>query len=190
MTGMFSSISAIGRASSRPPVPLGVDVGDLLQLERALQRHRILRSPSRKSRSRAAENLYAACWISASCLSVRSTSMGSSRSASRAEIGVAHQGVHHAAGRLFLLAVRLGRLRGTLDAPTARQHLEALRELPMLVERTLKHEAEIQQAAYKFSAARGLLFLGRGPQYPVALEGALKLKEISTSTPRVRGGPR
>src|SRR5438128_996968 len=79
----------------------------------------------------------------------------------------------------FLLAVRLGRLRGTLDAPTARKHLEALRELPMLVERTLKHEAEIQQAAYKFSASRDLLFLGRGPQFPVALEGALKLKEIS-----------
>src|SRR5437016_2534932 len=79
----------------------------------------------------------------------------------------------------FLLAVRLGRLRGTLDAPAARKHLEALRELPMLVERTLKHEAEIQQAAYKFSASRDLLFLGRGPQYPVALEGALKLKEIS-----------
>src|SRR5207245_8975031 len=53
----------------------------------------------------------------------------------------------------FLLAVRLGRLRGTLDAPTARQHLEALRELPMLVERTIKHEAEMQQAAYTVSAA-------------------------------------
>jgi glutamine---fructose-6-phosphate transaminase (isomerizing) len=79
----------------------------------------------------------------------------------------------------FLLAVRLGRLRGTLDAPTARMHLEALRELPSLVEKTLKHEEEIKQAAYKFSAARDLLFLGRGPQYPVALEGALKLKEIS-----------
>jgi glutamine---fructose-6-phosphate transaminase (isomerizing) len=79
----------------------------------------------------------------------------------------------------FLLAVRLGRLRGTLDVPTARKHLEALRELPSLVERTLKHEEEIKQAAYKFSAAHDLLFLGRGPQYPVALEGALKLKEIS-----------
>jgi glutamine---fructose-6-phosphate transaminase (isomerizing) len=79
----------------------------------------------------------------------------------------------------FLLAVRLGRLRGTLDVPSARKHLEALRELPSLVEKTLKHEEEIKQAAYKFSAARDLLFLGRGPQYPVALEGALKLKEIS-----------
>ncbi|MFL5406981.1 MAG: glutamine--fructose-6-phosphate transaminase (isomerizing), partial [Myxococcales bacterium] len=79
----------------------------------------------------------------------------------------------------FLLAVRLGRLRGTLDVPSARRHLESLRELPSLVEKTLKHEEEIKQAAYKFSAARDLLFLGRGPQYPVALEGALKLKEIS-----------
>jgi glucosamine--fructose-6-phosphate aminotransferase (isomerizing) len=79
----------------------------------------------------------------------------------------------------FLLAVRLGRLRGTLSAEQGRKHLEALIELPMLVERVLKYEPVIKAAAYKFSAARDLLFLGRGPQYPVALEGALKLKEIS-----------
>jgi len=79
----------------------------------------------------------------------------------------------------FLLAVRLGRLRGTLSAEQGRKHLEHLRELPSLVERVLKYEELIKAAAYKFSAARDLLFLGRGPQYPVALEGALKLKEIS-----------
>ena len=79
----------------------------------------------------------------------------------------------------FLLAVRLGRLRGTLTAEVARKHLEHLRELPGLVERVLKYEDVIKAAAYKFSSARDLLFLGRGPQYPVALEGALKLKEIS-----------
>jgi glucosamine--fructose-6-phosphate aminotransferase (isomerizing) len=79
----------------------------------------------------------------------------------------------------FLLAVRLGRLRGTLSAAEAQRHLQALNELPGLVERTIKYEPEIKLAAYKFSAARDLLFLGRGPQYPVALEGALKLKEIS-----------
>jgi len=79
----------------------------------------------------------------------------------------------------FLLAVRLGRLRGTLSAQEAQQHLQALNEVPMLVERVLKYEEAIRQAAYKFSQARDLLFLGRGPQYPVALEGALKLKEIS-----------
>src|SRR3954469_15423278 len=79
----------------------------------------------------------------------------------------------------FLLAVRLGRLRGTLSAADAQKHLQALNELPMQVERVLKYEDLIKQAAYKFSHARDLLFLGRGPQYPVALEGALKLKEIS-----------
>ncbi len=79
----------------------------------------------------------------------------------------------------FLLAVRLGRLRGTLTAEQGRHHLEALFEVPRLVERVLQYEELIKQAAYKFSHARDLLFLGRGPQYPVALEGALKLKEIS-----------
>ena len=79
----------------------------------------------------------------------------------------------------FLLAIRLGRLRGTLSAADARKHLAHLFELPMLIERVLKYEDVIKAAAYKFSNARDLLFLGRGPQYPVALEGALKLKEIS-----------
>jgi glucosamine--fructose-6-phosphate aminotransferase (isomerizing) len=79
----------------------------------------------------------------------------------------------------FLLAVKLGRLRGTLSAESARAHLTHLSELPLLVERVLKHEDVIKAAAYKFSQARDLLFLGRGPQFPVALEGALKLKEIS-----------
>jgi glucosamine--fructose-6-phosphate aminotransferase (isomerizing) len=79
----------------------------------------------------------------------------------------------------FLLAVRLGRLRGTLSIDQARSHLTALRELPALVEKVLQGEDVVKQAAQKFSQARDLLFLGRGPQYPVALEGALKLKEIS-----------
>ncbi|TMA27937.1 MAG: glutamine--fructose-6-phosphate transaminase (isomerizing) [Deltaproteobacteria bacterium] len=79
----------------------------------------------------------------------------------------------------FLLAVRLGRLRGTISQEQGRAHLQALTEVPLLVERVLKYEEQIKQAAYKFSQSRDLLFLGRGPQYPVALEGALKLKEIS-----------
>src|SRR5438477_286940 len=79
----------------------------------------------------------------------------------------------------FLLAVRLGRLRGTLSAAAAQRYLVSLNEVPMLVDRVLKYEDVIKQAAHKFSQARDLLFLGRGPQYPVALEGALKLKEIS-----------
>src|SRR5438128_8428891 len=79
----------------------------------------------------------------------------------------------------FLLAVRLGRLRGTLSIDQARHHLKALRELPLLMEKVLQDEEKVKQAAHRFSHARDLLFLGRGPQYPVALEGALKLKEIS-----------
>ena len=79
----------------------------------------------------------------------------------------------------FLLAVRLGRLRGTLAADQARRHLIQLRELPLLMEKVLQIEELVRGTAHKFSHARDLLFLGRGPQYPVALEGALKLKEIS-----------
>jgi glutamine---fructose-6-phosphate transaminase (isomerizing) len=79
----------------------------------------------------------------------------------------------------FLLAVRLGRLRGTLDQSRARDLLNSLRELPTLLERTLLAEPQIKIAAHRFSTARDCLFLGRGPQFPVALEGALKLKEIS-----------
>src|SRR5437016_309698 len=67
----------------------------------------------------------------------------------------------------------------TLAAASAQRHLQALNEVPMLVDRVLKYEEVIKQTAHKFSQARDLLFLGRGPQYPVALEGALKLKEIS-----------
>src|SRR3954463_16006934 len=83
----------------------------------------------------------------------------------------------------FLLAVRLGRLRGTLSAADAQKHLQALNEVPMLVERVLKYEDLIKQAAYKFSQARDLLFLGRGPHSRGARKGALKLKEISYTPP-------
>ena len=79
----------------------------------------------------------------------------------------------------FLLAVRLGRLRGTLSQVDARALLIQLRELPGLLERTLLQEPAIEAAAKKWSHARDCLFLGRGAQFPVALEGALKLKEIS-----------
>jgi glucosamine--fructose-6-phosphate aminotransferase (isomerizing) len=79
----------------------------------------------------------------------------------------------------LLLAVRLGRLRGTLSAAEARALLVQLRELPALLDRTLQQEPQIKAAAQRWSSARDCLFLGRGAQFPVALEGALKLKEIS-----------
>ena len=80
---------------------------------------------------------------------------------------------------LFLLAVKLGRLRGALSHERARGLLVQLRELPALLEKTLLCEPAAERAAQRWSSTRDCLFLGRGAQYPVALEGALKLKEIS-----------
>jgi glucosamine--fructose-6-phosphate aminotransferase (isomerizing) len=80
---------------------------------------------------------------------------------------------------LFLLAVKLGRLRGALDAGRAREHLEALRQIPLLMEQVIREEPAVLPVARRCAQARDVLFLGRGAQFPVALEGALKLKEIS-----------
>src|SRR5512138_275332 len=80
---------------------------------------------------------------------------------------------------LYLLAVKLGRLRGTLSADAAREHLEALRHVPSWMEQMIRQEAALMPIAKRCATARDVLFLGRGGQFPVALEGALKLKEIS-----------
>ncbi len=80
---------------------------------------------------------------------------------------------------LFLLAVKLGRLRGTLGAEQAVQHLEALRQIPLWMEQVIRQEPAVMPVAKRCVQARDVLFLGRGCQFPVALEGALKLKEIS-----------
>jgi len=80
---------------------------------------------------------------------------------------------------LFLLAVKLGRLRGTLTAEQAVGHLEALRQVPLWMEQVIRQEPAVMPLAKRCAQARDVLFLGRGGQYPVALEGALKLKEIS-----------
>jgi glucosamine--fructose-6-phosphate aminotransferase (isomerizing) len=80
---------------------------------------------------------------------------------------------------LFLLAVKLGRLRGTLSADDARAHLEGLRQVPLWMEQVIRQEPSVMPVAKRCAQARDVLFLGRGTQFPVALEGALKLKEIS-----------
>ncbi len=80
---------------------------------------------------------------------------------------------------LFLLAVKLGRLRGTLSAEDARRHLEALARLPQQMDQVIRQEPAVLPVARRCAQARDVLFLGRGTQFPVALEGALKLKEIS-----------
>jgi glucosamine--fructose-6-phosphate aminotransferase (isomerizing) len=80
---------------------------------------------------------------------------------------------------LFLLTIRLGRARGSIDACRGREMLTALAELPRLVEETVALGSRIEEIACEYLNARDFLYLGRGINFPIALEGALKLKEIS-----------
>ena len=80
---------------------------------------------------------------------------------------------------LHLLALYLGQIRGALTPDAARPHLEALTQLPLLLEQTLKCEPVTEEIAKRFHQRSDFLYLGRGINYPIALEGALKLKEIS-----------
>jgi glucosamine--fructose-6-phosphate aminotransferase (isomerizing) len=80
---------------------------------------------------------------------------------------------------LYLLALHLARVKGTLSPHERQPHLDALAHLPHVVEQVLKTDAQIQEVAARFHARSDFLFLGRGIHYPIALEGALKLKEIS-----------
>ncbi len=80
---------------------------------------------------------------------------------------------------LHLLALYLGQVRGTLTPDEARPHIEGLMQLPMLIEEVLKCEPLTEEIAKRFYQRSDFLFLGRGINYPIALEGALKLKEIS-----------
>ena len=80
---------------------------------------------------------------------------------------------------LHLLATYLGQIRGTLSREQARPHLESLTQLPFLLEQTLKCEPLTEEIARRFYQRSDFLYLGRGINYPIALEGALKLKEIS-----------
>ena len=79
---------------------------------------------------------------------------------------------------LMMLAILLGRRSG-LDADKERGLVEALHDLPDVIERTLDLDARIRRLAVEFMHRHHALFLGRGAHFPVALEGALKLKEIS-----------
>jgi glucosamine--fructose-6-phosphate aminotransferase (isomerizing) len=80
---------------------------------------------------------------------------------------------------LFLLALHLGRQRGLIDAERGRRLVGDLVALPAGVKEALGRERVIERVAKKYGQARDFLYLGRGVNYPVALEGALKLKEIS-----------
>ncbi|MFO0667182.1 MAG: glutamine--fructose-6-phosphate transaminase (isomerizing) [Polyangiaceae bacterium] len=80
---------------------------------------------------------------------------------------------------LLMLAVHLGRTRGTLPEAEASRILKALIHVPAQVREVLTEAEHIKQIAKKHLRARDMLFLGRGTNFPIALEGALKLKEIS-----------
>lgn len=80
---------------------------------------------------------------------------------------------------LYLLACALADLRGTITAVELRQLVQDLAQLPNLAGQVLDHNADYEALANSFAQAHNFLFLGRGINYPIALEGALKLKELS-----------
>jgi len=96
------------------------------------------------------------------------------------EIGVASTKAFTAqVSVLTLIAFYIAQQRGTITQSKLIEHLTELNEIPELVEKALKSNEHIQEIAAKFKDSPNCLFLGRGSSFPVALEGALKLKEIS-----------
>jgi glucosamine--fructose-6-phosphate aminotransferase (isomerizing) len=80
---------------------------------------------------------------------------------------------------LDLLALYMAQIRGTLSADEMRAHIDALLQLPHVIDQAIRSSATMERVAEKFYSRTDFLFLGRGLNYPIALEGALKLKEIS-----------
>ena len=80
---------------------------------------------------------------------------------------------------LYILALKVGLWRNDIDKKIFEKKLKDLKELPKLIEQTLLIDNKIQTISGTFNEAKGSMFLGRGFSYPIALEGALKLKELS-----------
>jgi glutamine---fructose-6-phosphate transaminase (isomerizing) len=80
---------------------------------------------------------------------------------------------------LYILALKLGSMNDDLKKEIFVEKLKDLKELPKLVEQTLLTDNKVQSISSTFNEAKGSMFLGRGYSYPIALEGALKLKELS-----------
>ncbi|HKY32677.1 MAG TPA: glutamine--fructose-6-phosphate transaminase (isomerizing) [Candidatus Polarisedimenticolia bacterium] len=80
---------------------------------------------------------------------------------------------------LDLLALFLAQARGRMAAEAIREHLEHLQRIPAQIEAILTQDAALEEMAHRYTHVNDFLFLGRGVNYPIALEGALKLKEIS-----------
>jgi len=80
---------------------------------------------------------------------------------------------------LYLFAIYLAQRRGVIDPERSRKLLAEAFHLPTLVDAVLQEEPKVKAPAYRYYSAHNFLFLGRGVNYPTALEGALKLKELS-----------
>ena len=80
---------------------------------------------------------------------------------------------------LYLLSLHVGKLTRKISDKVMADHLQELRRLPLLMEDVLARESAVEAVARKYFQCEDFLYLGRGINYPVALEGALKLKEIS-----------
>ena len=80
---------------------------------------------------------------------------------------------------LYMFALKLGSLRNEIENKIYQDKIKDLKNLPSLIEKTLLIDNDIQAIASTFNEAKGSMFLGRGFSYPIALEGALKLKELS-----------
>ena len=80
---------------------------------------------------------------------------------------------------LQLVALYLAQLRGTVSAAESASHIDALLQLPQIIDHAIRASATMERVAERFHSRADFLFLGRGINYPIALEGALKLKEIS-----------
>ena len=96
------------------------------------------------------------------------------------EIGVASTKAFTAQlAALQLLALHLAEIRGTVSSDFAREQIAQLLHIPAQIEQILGMDAAVEEVAKEYYRASDFLFLGRGVNYPIALEGALKLKEIS-----------
>ncbi len=80
---------------------------------------------------------------------------------------------------LYILALKIGSISGQIDKKNYQEKIKDLKNLPSLIEKTLLVDNDIQAISQTFNEAKGSMFLGRGFSFPIALEGALKLKELS-----------
>jgi glucosamine--fructose-6-phosphate aminotransferase (isomerizing) len=131
----------------------------------------------RESRTKGAKTL-AICNVVGSMIARESN--GTIYTHAGPEIGVASTKAFTAQlTALFLFAVYLAQVRGTIDAEDSKHLLDELTRMPAKLEAVLTRDEETEDLAKEYHRAHDFLFLGRGIHYPIALEGALKLKEIS-----------